>query len=69
MQSPPQQPPQERSRQFESHVGIAYVDVVHDNSAPDRGSCSGTSEQTGHLPGGCRYPLPIRFFGVVPKTL
>ena len=63
--SPPRQPPQERSRQFESHVGIADMDVVHNDGAPDRRSCSGTSEQTQRLPEGRRYPLPIRFFGVV----
>jgi hypothetical protein len=65
MGSPPWQPPQERSRLIESHVGIANVIVVHNDGAPDRGSCSGTSAQTRHLPGGHRYPLPIRFFRVV----
>ncbi len=65
-QSPPWQPPQERSRQFKSHVGIAGVDVVHDNGAPpDCGSCSRTSDQTRCLPGGRRYPLLSCFFGVV----
>ena len=62
--SPPYQPPQKRSRQFESHVGVADVDVLHNNGAPDHGSRSGMSEQTRRLPGGCRYPLPICFFGV-----
>ena len=55
---PPRQPPQERSRRFESHVGIADVNVVHDDGAPDRGSCSGTSEQTQRLSGGRGYSLP-----------
>ena len=40
---PPRQPPQESSRQLESHVGIADLDVVHDDDASDRGSRSGTS--------------------------
>jgi hypothetical protein len=65
MQSPPRQPPQERSRQFESHVGVADVSVVHDNGASDRGSRSRTSEQAQRLPGGRGYPLPVCFFGVV----
>jgi hypothetical protein len=63
--SPPWQPPQERSRQFESHVGIVDVDVIHNVGAPDCGSLSGMSEQTRCLPGGHRYSLPICFYGVV----
>jgi hypothetical protein len=63
--SPPLQPPWERSGQLESHVGVADVDVVHDDDAPARGSRSGTSEQTRRLPGGRGYPLPIHFFRVV----
>ena len=63
--SPPWQPPQERSRQIESHVGVADVNVVRDDDVPDCGSCSGTSEQTWRLPGGCGYPLPICFLRVV----
>ena len=65
MRSHHQQPPQERSRQFESHGGVADVDVVHNNGAPDHGSCSRTSEQTQRLPEGCSNSLPICFFGVV----
>ena len=61
----PLQPSQERRWRFESHVGIADLDVVHNDGAPDPGSRSGTSEQTRRLPGGHRYPLPIHFFGVV----
>ena len=34
-------------------------------TVPLTGSCSGTSEQTNHLPGGRRYPLPICFFMLV----
>ncbi len=63
--SSPRQSPQERSRQFESHVGVADLDVVHNDGAPDRGSCSRMSEQTRCLPEGHGYPLPIHFFGVV----
>ncbi len=66
---PPRQPPQESSRQFESHVGIADLDVVHNDGASDRGSRSGRSEQTQRLPGGRRYPLPIRFFEVFAGQL
>ena len=64
-QYPPRQPPQERSRQYKSHVGVADVDVIHNDGAPDRESRSGTSEQTRRLPGGRRYHLLICFFGVV----
>ena len=66
MGSPPWQPPQERSRQFKSHVGIADMDVVHVEGAPDHGSHSWMSEQTRRLPGERGYPLPICFFRVVP---
>ena len=47
------------------HFGVADVDVVHDDGAPDPGSRSGMSEQTRCLPGGFGYPLLICFFGVV----
>ena len=50
MQSPPRQPPQERSRQFKSYVGVADMDVVHNDGAPDSGSRYGMSEQTQRLP-------------------
>jgi hypothetical protein len=56
---------QDARGQFESHVGMANVDIFPDDGAPDQGSHPGTSEQTQHLPGGRGYPLLIHLYGVV----